>query len=190
MGNDGHVGGTTGEEQSDCEKSETKPAGVRDVGGRRTERGMARPLRDRVHVSPTTPRFFHSKSCVFPLPAIESLCGTIRWSTGSFARRASQWELNQRFTMPSPLFQKSIVELEHFFEDWHSSPEQLRVLKAEFDHRKRPNGNKPAEGTGFIDSLKQRGCQAKRKHSGRGWQVIGLVLDDHSSRKTERTGLL
>lgn len=40
--------------------------------------------------------------------------------------------------MSRPLFQKSIVELEELFDEWQESPEQLRVLKSELDHRKRP----------------------------------------------------
>lgn len=40
--------------------------------------------------------------------------------------------------MPRPLLQKTIVELEQLFSEWQSSPDQLRVLKSELDHRKRP----------------------------------------------------
>jgi hypothetical protein len=40
--------------------------------------------------------------------------------------------------MSRPLFQKSIAELETLFDEWQTSPEQLRVLKEELDHRKRP----------------------------------------------------
>lgn len=40
--------------------------------------------------------------------------------------------------MSRPLLQKSIAELEQLFQEWRDSPEKLRTLKAELDHRKRP----------------------------------------------------
>lgn len=40
--------------------------------------------------------------------------------------------------MSRPLFKKSVAELEELFQEWRESPERLRTLKAELDHRTRP----------------------------------------------------
>ncbi len=40
--------------------------------------------------------------------------------------------------MSRPLFQKSISELEELFAEWQAAPEQLKALRAELLHRKRP----------------------------------------------------
>ncbi len=39
--------------------------------------------------------------------------------------------------MTRPLFKKTTDELTHLFHEWYNSPEQLRVLVAELNHRER-----------------------------------------------------
>jgi putative DNA primase/helicase len=55
-------------------------------------------------------------------------------------------------------------------DNWASSSD----LRREYEKWCSEQGEKPISGTDFNEGLRRRGCEAKRRHAGRGWAGIGL----------------
>jgi len=68
----------------------------------------------------------------------------------------------------------------------HSLWTKSNELRQAYEQWASEQGVKPVSGRDWSDALKARDCEPKRVYAGRGWQGIGLVLDEKT--QNERAG--